>query len=472
MNKITKSAFREIIDDFAHDISVKRTPSAPPTTTVIDFRDELIHSKERKVYTVPLNYLRYRKYNGRISSDVLDYEKNHGILDEKNQSTQDIIGKFLESKDKDKTKELGDSILHKGQQEPAIITCDGFLINGNRRKLVMEELSDANKGDSRFERMKVVILPGKDDVGGPPTLLEIEQIENRYQLQSSGKAEYYGFDRALSIRRKIKIGMSLKEQLRDDPAYVHLTQKKFNRELKKFEDEYLKPLECVDRYLDYLGRSGLYATIALRMGDPEGRWQAFIDYYNYVYKRITDEKERMKLGINESEIGKIEDVAFKIIRKREFKYLPKAHEIIRSFPKMLRNKESKKELFKLSNIDLHLTKEESVDSDGNEYDEREKDLIWGEKNRQEFQWHVKNAKDYWEGKRESEEPLDLLNAALKKVNHENLQAEKVARVDLPKARALASKIKKRADELESEFYHLEKKIKQDIRNLTKKYNCN
>ena len=70
--------------------------------------------------------------------------------------------------------------------------------------MVMDKLSSSSKycGDERFKTMKAVILPGKDDVGGPPTLLEIEQIENRYQLQSDGKAEYYAFDRALSMRRK------------------------------------------------------------------------------------------------------------------------------------------------------------------------------------------------------------------------------------------------------------------------------
>ncbi|GAG80751.1 unnamed protein product, partial [marine sediment metagenome] len=74
--------------------------------------------------------------------------------------------------------------------------------NGNRRKLALDELS---KVDDKFNWMKVVVLPGKEDPGGPPTMLEIEQIENRYQLQSEGKAEYYKFDRALSIRRKIRL---------------------------------------------------------------------------------------------------------------------------------------------------------------------------------------------------------------------------------------------------------------------------
>ena len=191
MNTITKPKEREIIEDFAKEIQQRKTQASPPKTSVIDFRDELIKGVERPVESVPLNLLRYRKNNGRISSDIFDYEKNHGILDEKSKETQKIVSEFLENRNKDKTEELKNSIMLKGQQEPAIITCDGFLINGNRRRLVIEMLSNLKKGDPRFERMKVVILPGKSDEGGPPTLKEIEQIENRYQLQSMGKAEYY-----------------------------------------------------------------------------------------------------------------------------------------------------------------------------------------------------------------------------------------------------------------------------------------
>ena len=69
-----------------------------------------------------------------------------------------------------------------------------------------------------------------------PTLLEIEQIENRYQLQSEGKAEYYAFDRAISIRRKIECGMRLEEQMRDDPQYVALTQNKFKEAVNNQSD--------------------------------------------------------------------------------------------------------------------------------------------------------------------------------------------------------------------------------------------
>lgn len=462
MIKLTKSKTREIIDDFAKEIAKRKELGPKPAKTVIDFRNERRSGFERDIFYVPIEYLRYRKDNGRISSDVINYEKNNGLLDEKSKRAQEIVKSFLEEKDKEKTKELIRSIEHDGQREPSIITCDGFLINGNRRKMVMEKLANVPKyrGDPKFTNMKVVILPGKDDMGGPPTLLEIEQIENRYQLQSEAKADYYAFDRAISMRRKIEFGMSLEEQLRDDPIYAGLGEKKFREEVRKFEYEYLKPLECIDRYLSYLGREKLYSTVSTGLGDPEGRWQAFLDYYKFVYQKLIDEKRRIKLGIREDEIGKVEDVAFKIIRKREFPDLPKVHKIMRELPKWLGNKDSKKELLNLVDIDLKLPRKDTFGANGKECDERIKDRIWGKKHATTIIRHVKKAKYAYEHKKERETPLTLLEAALKKLNHENMDPTALSIGDYSKAMKLTKKIQERAHELESKFYHLEKKSRK------------
>jgi hypothetical protein len=465
MKQLSKSKPREIIDDFALEIAKAKRKGLPPTKTVIDFRNERRDGIERDIWYVPIELLRYRKNNGRISSDVLNYEKAHGLLDERSEESQNKIEEFLKEKDKTKTEELYNSMQHEGQREEAIITCDGFLINGNRRKMVMKMLSQEFPGDSRFKNMKVVILPGKSDEGGPPTILEIEQIENRYQLQSEAKAEYYAFDRALSMRRKIELGMSLDEQLRDDPIYAGLEKKEFKNALKKFEDEYLKPLDCIERYLAHLGREGLYSTVSTGLGDPEGRWQAFLDYYKFVYQKFTDEKKRIQLGICEDEIGKIEEVAFKIIRKREFPNLPKVHKIMRDFSKWLKNKDAKKELLKILDIDIALPKEERIDHNGNEYDERYIDKIWGKKYASKIINHVKKANDFFEHKKGQETPLKLLETALEKLKHENMNTKNVNPFDIQKAMKLIKEIQERAGTLEDEFYHYQK----DIKKLKEKY---
>jgi hypothetical protein len=465
MKQLSKSKPREIIDDFALEIAKAKRKGLPPTKTVIDFRNERRDGIERDIWYVPIELLRYRKNNGRISSDVLNYEKAHGLLDERSEESQNKIEEFLKEKDKTKTDELYNSMQHEGQREEAIITCDGFLINGNRRKMVMKMLIQEFPGDSRFKNMKVVILPGKSDEGGQPTILEIEQIENRYQLQSEAKAEYYAFDRALSMRRKIELGMSLDEQLRDDPIYAGLEKKEFENAVKKFEDEYLKPLDCIERYLAHLGREGLYSTVSTGLGDPEGRWQAFLDYYKFVYQKFTDEKKRIQLGICEDEIGKIEEVAFKIIRKREFPDLPKVHKIMRDFSKWLKNKDAKKELLKILDIDIALPKEERIDHNGNEYDERYIDKIWGKKYASKIINHVKKANDFFEHKKGQETPLKLLETALEKLKHENMNTKNVNPFDIQKAMKLIKEIQERAGTLEDEFYHYQK----DVKKLKEKY---
>ena len=127
MPQITRPVQREIIGDFAREIEEKKLGGVKPQFDVINFRTDRQTGKEREVFDVPIHLLRYRKDNGRISSDVLDYERNIGPLDEKNEEAQRQIRKFLEQKDPEKTKELKKSIMHSGQYDPAIITCDGFL---------------------------------------------------------------------------------------------------------------------------------------------------------------------------------------------------------------------------------------------------------------------------------------------------------------------------------------------------------
>ena len=197
MKPITQEPLREIVPDFAKAIREKKTRTVKPALTVINFRDEKSQNHERPIESVPIDLLRYRKYNGRIASDVMNYEKLNGPLDEKDKDAQVILRGFLKNKHPEMDEILIKSIEHNGQSEPAIITCDGFLINGNRRKMAVEHLRDHHRGSEKFNFMKVVILPGPGDEGGPPSLLEIERLENRYQLQSEGKSEYYNFDRAL-----------------------------------------------------------------------------------------------------------------------------------------------------------------------------------------------------------------------------------------------------------------------------------
>lgn len=447
--KISTDAERKIIDDFAKEIKSKAEKGANPEKTVIEFRNDRLRGKagERDVYLVPIKLLRFRKDNGRIASDVSSYEKLHGTLNESKLETQEILRKFLKGKDEENNIKLKKSIEHSGQNEAAIITCDGFLINGNRRKMTLEDIG--------VDTMKVVILPGKDDEGGPPTIKEIEQIENRYQLQSDGKSEYTNFDRAISIQRKIKNGMSLRDQLLDDPTHVGLTEKEFNNVMKKYQDEFLGPLECIDRYLDGLEREGLYDNISEGRADREGRWYSFIPYYQ-LYKQLEDEKARIKLEVEEDEIGNIEDVAFKIIRKKDFPDNMKLMQVIRTIPRILKNKDAKKELMKIQTNTHELNKNEFNDDD----DLKTIDKKWGSKNGTLIIGRVKEAIRRIEHEKETETSLTLLQDALKKLNHDNMDPDALDAFKLKEAFETTKQIQDRAHALEKEFWKLYQNFKK------------
>jgi len=468
-DNMTRSATREIIENFSNEIQIRLRRDAKPSKEIVFFRDEHIENKEREVVKVPTNLLRFRKDNGRILSDVISYQKDSGVLKEKSKEAQEILRDFLLNKDPEKTTELINSIKHIGQREPAIITCDGFLINGNRRKVAIDLLFEKT-GKEKYSTMKVVILPNVGEEGGPPTLKEIEEIENRYQLQSGGRSEYTRFDKALSMRRKMNNGMSLREQLKDDPQYVNCSQKELNKEINKLEKEYLKPLECVDDYLSILGRDGLYSTVSSSAGDRMGRWEAFIDYYARVKKYLENPNRRIQMGIDENEIGDIEEIAFKIIRKREFPKLPKVHMLMRQLPKMLENKHAKKELVKLLDIELELETEECFDENGNEKDEKEKDLIWGQKHATTLIRQVKEAKKIIDYETEREKPMDLLRASLAKLEHENMDPSALDPSEYKNAMKLSKQIKDTANELESIFFRLIKEWKKQLNKLKNNFN--
>ncbi|MCK9573666.1 MAG: hypothetical protein M0R20_04655 [Candidatus Omnitrophica bacterium] len=459
MTKITKPPVREIIEDFAKEIAAKKQKGPKPQTHIIAFRDDEHYKREREVYLVPIELLRYRKDNGRICSDVLNFEKNNYLLREDDEDNQKIIKRFLEEKDKEKTEELEKSIQLSGQRDPAIITCDGFLINGNRRKVVFEKLLDSTHDNSKYGSMKVVILPNHGGEGGAPTLKEIEQLENRYQLQSDGKAEYYGFDRALSIRRKINLGMNLEEQLKDDPRYVNLIEKEFNKVVKDYENEYLKPLECVDRYLASIGREGFYGLISTGVADRQGKWQAFLDYNNYVHTKLNDDNKRIDLGVSEDEKGDIEDLSYKIIRMREFPDI-KVHQLMRLLPKMLKNEDSKKELMKLTDVDNVVPDNLVNISTEDESYEKKVEEIWRKNNARMVVGQVMKAKKLYENRKEKETPLTLLEGALKKLNHDQMDIKAIGLGELNVAMGLTKKIQEIAHGLESEIYHWEKEAKE------------
>lgn len=456
--KVIKS-LKKLIDD-NHKIA------SPPDSWVIDYQNELKDKIPRNVELVPVKFLKFRKNNGRIKADVESYEKSTGfVLDESSEDTQKILKSFLSGNDKEKNEELKKLLIHKGQKDPAIITCDGFLINGNRRKMALEELYDEKNQDPKYEMMRVVILP--EGV----TELDVQKIENRYQLQGEGKSEYHGLNRALTIKRNMDKGFTLEAQLNDDPNYHGLSTKEFAKTVDEYKKKFLNPLNCVDRYLNLFDRDGLYNTISESSGDREGRWQAFIDYSNFYYNTLENKTKLAEYKIKESEVRKIENAIFKIIRKRSLNSkelessIGKLHDFVRKAPKYIRNPEAKKILLKIADeVDEDLPKEMLYNKEGHKLEERDVDEHWGNHFKRQILGNLIQAHRIVANQVDRDKPLELLEDALKKLRHENLKIDQMDTSYYERAMELSTEIIAEADAIHVAVDH----ARYELKKLSKK----
>lgn len=321
--------------------------------------------------------------------------------------------------------------------------------------------------DTKYECLNVVILPNEDDTvtGGPPNIKEIAQLENRYQSQVTGKAEYYSFDEALSTRRSMENGISLEEKLRDDPRYVDMSAANFKKALKKYEEEYLNPLVCVDEYLSYLGRDGLYTNISSGKADREGRWEAFKDYYKRIHKNLDDVNKRRSINVKDDEIGDVKSIIHKLIRMRELPDI-KLHETMRELPKWLKDDGSKKELFKILDVEDDIPEKDKYYEDGEEIDDKDKDKIWVQRNLTQIKRQVTKAMQLHIKHKEEETPIELLHAALGKLEHDNLLPQNIRVSDTDEAMKVLNKIETITKELHATFWE----IKKGPKKLKEKFN--
>lgn len=438
--------YRKVIAAFKKELDEIKKNSDPIEEKIINYKSNVREKKKSKVYSVPIKHLRFRKENGRIKSEVKSYErKNNCFIDEVH--NQDLLKDFLLKNDKGQTERLKTLIDSEGQREPAIVTCDGFLINGNRRRAVFQELWDQNHQLTRFETMNVVILDVRVE------LIDIEKIENRYQLQDEGKSEYSGLNRALSIRDKVKNGYPLKAQLMDDPLHKFKKGKELDKVVKEYYDGYLNPLECVDDYLNYFGNDGLYELVSEIIGSSEGRWQAFIDYSKLYFGILNNDSQRRKAKIPKEDVSKIRDVAFKIIRKRELGDLGSLYKIIRNLKKYVTSEESRKKLFKIvKEVDTKLPPELMIDTKTKEQvTKKEQDKLWGNHFKHEILSNLHQAHKTVYLQDEHDKPLDLLNQALKKLEHNNLDINKITIDDINEAIDLVTKVRDKAEDLKAEM---------------------
>ncbi len=422
--------------NFEQAINEVKSPTGDKAS--IPYRDWMEERKQVEVFKVPIEYCRYRLENGRISIETSSYSVTTKPLDQDSPEDQEKIAEYLN--DDKKNNEILKTLLRKdGQTAVAVITADGYLINGNRRKLILGQLFNEKK-EEKFKYIKVVILPGSEDPESP-TIRDIAMLEYRYQVQSDGKSDYSDMAKALTTRNNMLKGLELEQMLRDDPQYSNLPDKAFKNDLKKFERDTIGTLKVVDEYLIQNKIKGNYKMI-------QTRWDSFKELNQRVFSRVEDDGYLDKYDIQEDEIGEFKEAAFNIMKLKNPKIINKSRhsDFVRQINTWVKN--SKDDFLKISEVG---------DVSDDITDPQERETEWEHTKSEEVENLVKKVHALTNKKIEQEGPINKLQDILRMLDHKYLEEDKISRMpidELDTAIKLTNSIQTANKELQKTFYDL------------------
>ena len=145
--------------------------------------------KSFAVYKIPLNYLLFNPYNGRIASQIKTLEKHrNSIIDISNKEDQDLIKTLIWDSKVDRNKKTLENLKEKGQLIHATITKDGVLIDGNRRGMLLSKLQETY--------IKAIVLP----VTLEEDPISIQELEYEYQIAVDEKLDYNPIEKYIKVK--------------------------------------------------------------------------------------------------------------------------------------------------------------------------------------------------------------------------------------------------------------------------------
>ena len=247
------------------------------------------------VYKIPLKYLVYNKYNGRILSRTKSLESQGGDLNPENEHDKKVIEKLLWDSKPDRNKKTKDDIEQHGQKEIGIITKDGIIIDGNRRAMLLNQID-------KFNYFKAVILP----VTLEENPIEIEKLETTYQMGEDEKLGYNPVEKYLKAKTLKQKGVSEK-QISD-----------WMGESESTVEEYLNVMETMDDYLDYLGYNGIYTQL-------DNREDQFINLTKWLKTFYGGGSIKAFDGYTDADVDDLKIISFDYIRVKfegkKFRYI-------------------------------------------------------------------------------------------------------------------------------------------------------
>ena len=354
--------------------------------------------KEFSAFRIPLKYLIYNKYNGRIGSLVKSFEKQYRELDmEKEEDTKRIEDYLWRSKE-NRNKLTLKSLVEDGQQRYGIVTNDGIIIDGNRRACLLNKIyndRDSHKEDvDHCQYFMAVILP-KDT-----SKREILKLETSYQMGEDEKLDYNAIEKYIKCSDLMVEGFSTGDI------------SKMMGESKKQIEEWISIFERMKKYLDHLGYDGIYTSLNKREGQ-------FVDLNNYL-KKYEAKQQNANWSYEDDDIGDLETICFDYIRAqyegKDFRNIAKTGRddnssifcnkkiwepfVNQHFEKLEQIHEESPDEFRKKHPDYELTRL---------YEERDKN--WKKNTHDILENNLRHYSRKLDDIRESREPLKLLKKA-------------------------------------------------------------
>lgn len=276
---------------------IKKDSNIAMTGIPLQYKGE---TRIEKVYRIPLDYLVYNKYNGRIGSEVLSYEKQNGELNPEIDADRELIERFLYESKEDRNKTTMNSLLKNGQQRYGIVTADGKIVDGNRRAMLLNRLfhkrDELGHTYAEVEKCKyflAIILP--DDAEER----DIQKLETIYQMGEDDKLDYNPIEKYLKCRELKRLGFSeedIAEFMSEKPSQIK---------------QWLRILTLMEEYLNEYGYDGIYT----RLDKTEGQ---FVDLEGYLdsYQKKGANIRNVDWDYQDSDISDLKTVCFDYIRAR------------------------------------------------------------------------------------------------------------------------------------------------------------
>jgi hypothetical protein len=263
-------------------------------------QDILWHDKLKSmgVYEIPLEYLIYNKYNGRILSRTKTLERQGKDINPETEEGKRLIEDLLWKSKEGRNDITQKDIFNKGQLKVGIITKDGLVIDGNRRLMLL------NKIKPKYRYFKAIVLP----VALEDDPIEIEKLETTYQMGEDEKLGYNPIEKYLKAKQIYK---KLREQSSHEESIKEIAE--WMGESTGEIEKYLFVVDLIDEYLSYLHYEGIYA-----MADTpnDGKEDLFLQLRDWM--KTFDGKESNKGfdGYSQLDVDDLRHIIFDYIRAK------------------------------------------------------------------------------------------------------------------------------------------------------------